>query len=178
MINMKFNIRPLRQEDYLEVLEMARSLAAWFKPLDQMALAIDLRTHQGVVALREAKVIGFLTYHLLDLERAELSWFGILPSIQGEGIGQQLLSILETMLAWQGVKLVEVSTVPADHEAAFAATNAFYKRNGFVVHQRDDDFYAFGRPRILLKKEIGSIKQMSNNAIPSNIQKGAVESRT
>jgi ribosomal protein S18 acetylase RimI-like enzyme len=162
---------------------VARSLAAWFKPLDQMALAIDLRTHQGVVALGEAngtlpseeKIIAFLTYHLLDLEGAELSWFGVLPSTQGEGIGQQLLSVLETMLAWQGIKLVEVSTVPADHEAAFAATNAFYKRNGFIVHQRDDDFYAVGRPRILLKKEIGRIKQMSNNAIPSNIQIFAVE---
>ncbi|MGB0386486.1 MAG: GNAT family N-acetyltransferase [Ardenticatenaceae bacterium] len=151
---MSIQIRPIKPEDYEQVLAVARTLASWFNPLDQMALVIDLPRHEGLVATEEAEVLGFVTYHLFRPQVAELSWFGVLPTQQGRGIGRQLLVALETTLAWRGVRTLELSTVPADHDKVFAATNSFYKRHGFTIHKWDNNYYAYGRPRILLKKEI------------------------
>lgn len=141
-------------EEQPDVLEVARSLATWFHPVDQMALALDLKEHEGFIALDGSEVVGFLTYHFLSEQAAELSWFGVLPARQGQGIGQQLLDRLETALLARGATTLELSTVPADHEPAFIPTNAFYERHGFIIQQRDDHFYAYGRPRILLRKRL------------------------
>lgn len=136
------------------MLDVARTLAPWFQPLDQMTLAIDLRHHQGFVAEEEGDLLGFLTFHPLNARAAELSWLGVRADQQGRGVGQRLLRTLEHHLRSQGVRSLEVSTVPADHDPAFTATNAFYRRQGFHVRQRDEHFYAQGRPRILLRKRL------------------------
>lgn len=147
-------IRELQREDLEAVLGVAASLGAWFQPLDQMALAMDLYAHEGLVARQGDALVGFLTYRLLDEQRAELSWLGTAPARQGHGIGSALLRAMEARLREQGVRAVQLSTVPADFAAAFAPTNAFYFRHGFRVQQRDEDFYAHGRPRLLLVKEL------------------------
>lgn len=142
--------------DQPAVLEVARTLATWFHPVDQMALALDLKEHEGFIALDGGEVVGFLTYHFLSDKAAELSWFGVLPGRQGQGIGRYLLAQLESTLLVRGGETLELSTVPADHEPAFIPTNAFYERHGFTVQQRDDHFYAFGRPRVLFRKRLMS----------------------
>ena len=152
--SMSIQIRTMRAEDHAQVLAIARMLASWFKPLDQMALVIDLQQHEGFVATEAEEVVGFLTYHLFAPQIAELSWFGVEPMKQGRGIGHDLLVALETTLASRGVRTLELSTVPTDHDPVFAASNAFYKRYGFTIEQRDNHYYAYGRPRILLKKQI------------------------
>ena len=151
---MSIQIRELIEQDSKQVLAIARKLASWFNPLDQMALAIDLLRHKGFVATEGQQMVGFVTYHLPEAEQAELSWFAVLPAKQGQGIGIRLLARLEAALREKGVLVLEVSTVPSDHDPLFAATNAFYRRNGFIVEQRDQDYYAYGRPRILLKKPL------------------------
>ncbi|MBA3530411.1 MAG: GNAT family N-acetyltransferase [Ardenticatenales bacterium] len=148
---MSIQIHPLMPQDQPEVLAVARTLAAWFRPLDQMALAIDLREQEGLVALENNQVVGFLTHHMVG-ERAELSWLGVLPEKQDRGIGSLLLATLEQLLLERSVLWLQLSTVPADHDVTFVGTNAFYQRHGFTVRQRDDNFYAHGRPRILLEK--------------------------
>lgn len=154
MAETPIELRPMRPDEQEAVLEVARTLATWFQPLDQMALAIDLREHEGIVALEGTQIVGFLTFHLLSPDVSELSWFGVLDRMQGRGVGSVLLRHLEAELRARGVRRIELSTVPADHEAAFAATNAFYQRHGFTIERRDDDFYAFGRPRVLLAKPL------------------------
>ncbi|MGH2541688.1 MAG: GNAT family N-acetyltransferase [Ardenticatenaceae bacterium] len=151
---MSIEVRPVGAEDSEGVLTVARGLAAWFQPLDQMALAIDLREHEGLVALSEGELVGFVTYHLLDPQQAELSWLGVLPEVQGQGVGARLLTELEARLAARGVRHLELNTVPADYNPAFAATNDFYLRHGFTVQTRDENFYAHARPGIRLEKTL------------------------
>ncbi len=141
-------------DDRPQVLQIARSLATWFQPLDQMALAIDLRQHDGLVALQDEHLVGFLTYHLVDAQHAELSWLGVSPETQAQGVGSRLLKALEEQLAAQGINYLQLNTVPADHNPNFAATNDFYLHHGFVIADRDENFYAHGRPGIKLVKVI------------------------
>lgn len=151
---MSLQIRPLRLEDQEAVLAVARTLAAWFRPLDQMALAIDLRDHEGLVAREGDELLGFLTYHLLDAQQAELSWLGVTSAQQARGIGGRLLRALERQLRALQVERLQVSTVPADYDPTFEGTNAFYLRHGFTIQQRDEHFYAYQRPRLLLEKRL------------------------
>ena len=146
----------MTRDDHEQVLDVARSLATWFHPLDQMTLSIDLREHTGMVAEEQGEVVGFLTYRLLSDTAAELSWLGVREERQSEGIGGLLLESLERLLRRNGVETLELSTVPADHEPAFELTNRFYRRRGYTVEQREDHFYAYGRPRILLRKRLAS----------------------
>ncbi len=151
---MSIQIRKLMKQDNEPILTLARELASWFNPLDQMALAIDLLHHEGFVAIEAQQVVGFVTYHLPEPQIAELSWFGVGLSKQGQGIGIRLLVALEALLLDKNVLILEVSTVPSDHNPIFTATNAFYQRSGFAIKQRDQHYYAYGRPRILLKKQL------------------------
>lgn len=161
---MSMQIRELTKQDHELVLTLARKLASWFNPLDQMALAIDLLRHEGFVAMEGQDMAGFVTFHLPQSQIAELSWFGVQPSKQGQGIGVQLLATLEVALLDRGVLALEVSTVPSDHDPIFTTTNAFYRRSGFVIEQRDQHYYAYGRPRILLKKQLK--KRVTSRSLP------------
>lgn len=162
---MSMQIRELTEQDHELVLTLARELASWFNPLDQMALAIDLLRHKGFVAIQAQQIVGFVTFHLPQPQIAELSWFGVQPAKQGQGIGVRLLAMLEAALLGKGVLALEVSTVPSDHDPIFTATNAFYRRSGFVVQQRDQHYYAYGRPRILLKKRLK--KHVTSHSFPT-----------
>lgn len=153
---MNLQIRPMTAEDHPRALEIARGLAAWFQPLDQMALAIDLRGHPGLVAEQGGRVIGFLTFLQFEPEEVELTWLAVAPEVQAQGIGSRLLQWLEREMRSRGATRIYVNTIPADHDPAFVVTNEFYRRHGFEVARRDDNFYAHGRPGIRLEKKWGT----------------------
>lgn len=151
---MSVRVRHMRADDWPRVLEVGRSLGAWFRPVEQMTLAVDLQKHDGLVALEGREMVGFLAYHLLNPTSVELSWIGVLPEKQAQGVGRQLLNRLEALLTERGVHTIQLSTIPGDFDPTFMPTNLFYERRGFAIRQRDENFYAHGRPRILLEKEL------------------------
>lgn len=148
-------IRTLAAGDVEAVLTLARGLADWFLPLDQIALAIDLRDHEGLVAVDGQEILGFLTFHFPAPQEAELSWLGVATTAQGRGVGRALLAALEAGLIDRGSRRLEVSTVPADFDARFEATNAFYRRHGFTVAGRDEGYFVHRRPRLRYVKTLG-----------------------
>lgn len=148
-------VRRLTDGDQGAVLEVARSLALWFRPIDQMALAIDLTLHEGFVAEQGPALIGFLTFHALDEITAELSWLGVASEHHGEGVGSALLAALEDEVERRGIKRVQVGTVAKEsQEPAFAATRRFYLSHGFRQVEVERDFYGRGRHRALLEKTL------------------------
>lgn len=156
MTSTAFEVRLLTRSDEEAVLALARELAEWFRPMDQMALAIDLRTHEGFVAEQGGTIVGFLTFHLTGSAVAELSWLGVRPDVQRQGVGNVLVSALETELRARGVRELEVSTIDASSgEPGFERARRFYQRQGFIPIRRDDNYFARGRHRLLLRKEIG-----------------------
>lgn len=148
-------VRRLEPADHDAVLELARALALWFHPTDQLALAIDLKSHEGFVAERDGAILGFLTYHLVGADSAELSWLGVEPASQGQGIAGALLAALESELRARRVRDLRVSTIDdSTAEPAFENTRRFYRRHGFVPIGRDENYFARGRHRLLLHKVI------------------------
>ncbi|HYN88662.1 MAG TPA: GNAT family N-acetyltransferase [Ardenticatenaceae bacterium] len=156
MTSTAFEVRLLTRSDEEAVLALARELAEWFRPMDQMALTIDLGTHEGFVAAQGGMIVGFLTFHLTGPAVAELSWLGVRPDVQRQGVGNVLVSALEAELRARGVRELEVSTIDASSgEPAFERARRFYQRHGFIPIRRDDNYFARGRHRLLLRKEIG-----------------------
>lgn len=152
---MSISIRPMTPADHNIVQEVARTLALWWQPIDQMTLAADLRDHHGIVAEdEEGEIVGFLTYRFDKPRIAEITWLGVEIHQQARGIGTALLDYFENLLADEDVDAIELSTVPPDHEDAFISTNAFYARHGYRPIRRENHFYAFGRPRVLLRKQL------------------------
>ena len=146
----------MERADWPAVLGIARGLAAWFSPVEQMTLAIDLRAHAGLVLSEQGRIRAFLSYHLLEPGRAELSWLGTDAGAHGHGYGSALLAALEAQLRAQGVHTLQLSTMPADYNPTFTQTNHFYLHRGFSVTGRDANFYGPGRPRLLLEKALAA----------------------
>jgi len=152
---MNLRLREMTPDDHDTVFAVARTLSAWWQPIDQMTLAMDVREHWGMVAENEsAEMVGFLTYRLDKAGIAELTWLGVRSDLRSLGIGSQMLDWLESTMVERGLGAIELSTIPPDHEETFAPTYAFYKRRGYRIMRRENHFYAFGRPRVLLRKDL------------------------
>jgi ribosomal protein S18 acetylase RimI-like enzyme len=152
---MKIHLREMTPSDHEAVFALARTLAAWWQPIDQMTLAMDVREHYGMVAEDEnGEMVSFLTYRLEKSDVAELTWLGVRAELRSQRIGSIMLDWLETTMAEKGIDAIELSTVPPDHEETFAPTFAFYKQRGYRIMRRENHFYAFGRPRVLLRKDL------------------------
>jgi ribosomal protein S18 acetylase RimI-like enzyme len=152
---MKIQLREMTPSDHDSVLALARTLASWWQPIDQMTLAIDVRDHMGMVAESEnGEMLGFMTYRVEKPSIAELTWLGVRADIRSQGVGSYLLDWLEAAMQKRGLEAIELSTVPPDHEQVFTATYGFYEARGYHTVRRDNHFYAFGRPRVLLRKDL------------------------
>lgn len=149
-------VRRLDADDHESVLALARELGQWFRPLDQITLAIDLKQHEGFITEREGALLGFLTYHVASPAVAELSWLGVRAADQRHGVGAALLAALEAELRARSVRTLLVSTLDASsEEPAFEAARRFYQRHGFEPIGHDENYFAPGRHRVLLKKVLG-----------------------
>lgn len=155
MRSVETQLRRLTPADHDAIFAVARHLAAWFRPIDQLALAIDLVQHEGFVARHEQEDIGFVTFHVIGDDVAEISWLGVHPDRQGVGVGSALLAVLEKELRRRGIVRVQVSTVAESaDEPAFAVTWKFYAAHDFQQVRYDRDFYSRGRHRVLLEKQL------------------------
>lgn len=153
-------VRPGSPADHEAVLEIARSLARWFHPLEQVALAIDLRLHHLLVVERGDEMVGFLTYHLPERGLVELSWLGVREASQGQGLGAALLTALEREARRRRATRIQVGTVDGSSaEPAFEATRRFYYQHNFRPIGRDLNYFAPGRHRLLLEKAVGPGKR-------------------
>ncbi|MGH3012422.1 MAG: GNAT family N-acetyltransferase [Gaiellaceae bacterium] len=97
-----------------------------------------VRTQNGLVALEEGGVIGFLTLERHDPRSAEITWMAVRADRRRHGIGRRLIERALDDLSHDGVELLSVLTVadsePDDRETDnYADTRAFYRSLGFVA---------------------------------------------
>ncbi|MCX6809101.1 MAG: GNAT family N-acetyltransferase [Candidatus Berkelbacteria bacterium] len=127
-----FQIRELGKRDWPKVLEIVRNLNGWF---DAVALSFeipnDLKFHKGLAAEVNGEVVGFLTYSSFEGE-VFISWLGVNPDCQRQGIGKSLVLKLENILDEYGFDSLKVETLSAKIEyEPYERTRAFYKKIGF-----------------------------------------------
>lgn len=128
----KINIRETEKKDWAKILEIVKKLRGWF---DNVAFTLeipnDLKFHQGLVAELENKVVGFITYSSFEGE-VFISWLGVLPEYQRNGIGKKLVLTLEEKLKKMGIKKLKVETLSDKIEyEPYKLTRAFYQKMGY-----------------------------------------------
>jgi ribosomal protein S18 acetylase RimI-like enzyme len=100
--------------------------------------AAAVRSQPGLVAVRDGRVIGFLTTQHRFEEAAEITWMAVHADHRHVGVGRALMDRLASELRAEGRRLLLVLTVspsdpPDDIEDGYQATRAFYAANGFVL---------------------------------------------
>lgn len=104
-----------------------------------------------VFADRGAELAGYACYGPIACTVAsfDLFWIAVDPACQRLGMGRQLLSTVESRIAFAGGQRVYVDT---SGKPQYAATRAFYERTGFRCEARLTDFYAPGDDRVIYVK--------------------------
>jgi ribosomal protein S18 acetylase RimI-like enzyme len=143
-----FAIRSIQEGDAPQILLLAKTLHRWFTPQGLSALARDLESHGGFLAVQVDRILGFITWAPADEGLALLSWIGVALDHRRRGIGRTLLSALVASLREKGYRSLEVHTVAdnVDYQP-YAETRRFYRATGFVDHRIDEKFWGEGDDR-------------------------------
>jgi ribosomal protein S18 acetylase RimI-like enzyme len=151
---MTLHIRQIIREDHATIVAMAKLLPQWFTELGIQRIARDLQTQNGLVALEDENIAGFVTYAItVDETAAELTWIAVHPNLHRKGIGRSLVEALEEVLVRLGASALEVSTVADSVEyEPYARTRSFYHALGFSDIRVDRGWYPSGDDRLLLRK--------------------------
>jgi ribosomal protein S18 acetylase RimI-like enzyme len=96
-----------------------------------------VRTQEGLVAVEEGEVVGFLTLRRHDPRSAEITWMAVRADRRRRGIGRSLIERAVDDLSREGVELLSLLTVaesePEERDSDnYADTRAFYRAVGFV----------------------------------------------
>jgi ribosomal protein S18 acetylase RimI-like enzyme len=81
----------------------------------------------------------------------DLYWIAVDPRFQRHGVGRRLMSAVEGRIAAAGGRRIYIDTSGREQ---YAATRAFYERNGYRCEARLVDFYAPGDDRVIYVKTV------------------------
>ena len=110
------------------------ALPAWFGiPESREAYIAEVAALAMVAAYDGAKPVGFATLRPQTPATAELHLIAVLERHHRHGIGAQLLRRIEALAQQQGARFLTVKTLaPSNPDPGYAATRAFYERQGFL----------------------------------------------
>ncbi|MFC3442636.1 GNAT family N-acetyltransferase [Sphingobium rhizovicinum] len=115
----------------------------WFSRLvmsdsDLAAILHDPAVEVYAVTDPRGTEVGLLELDFRSLPDCELSFFGLVPQLNGKGLGRWLMAQAKS-LAWRkGVERFWVHTCTADSPAALG----FYQKSGFVPYGREIETFA------------------------------------
>ena len=120
-----------------------------------------VRTSDGLVALLDGRVVGFLTVQRHFETSAEITWMAVHAAYRGRGVGRALIERLCRELRAEGRQLLLVMTLAAGHDEGDVAdgyhrTRAFYRALGFIP-AREFPAYWPTSPALLLVLPLGQV---------------------
>lgn len=136
---MSLTIRPMEGSDAEACDAIVASLPYHFGLEEgRRECAAAVRSQQGLVAERDGRVLGFLTFELRFEEAAEITWMAVHADDRHAGVGGALMDRLVADLEADGRRLLLVLTVspndpPDEITDGYQATRAFYAANGFEL---------------------------------------------
>ena len=115
----------------------------WFSRLVMDEAALTAIVHDPDVAIFAAVDEGGHDAGMLELDfrtprECELSYFGLVPDLAGQGLGRWLMAEALTRAWAPGIERVWVHTCTLDHPAALS----FYRRSGFTAIRRTIETFA------------------------------------
>ena len=133
-----------------------RSLPLWFGIESAIVDYIkDTKAMKTWVAYEGELAVGFATTHYHSAASAEIHVLGILAKFHRQGIGRQLLNVVEGDLRHEGVKFLSVKTLSESRvNEEYARTRAFYLSVGFTPLQEFKTLWGKENPCLLLVKAL------------------------
>jgi ribosomal protein S18 acetylase RimI-like enzyme len=109
------------------------------------------RDYWGIGAYAADRLMGFAAFGPVPCTLAtwDLYWIVVDPTLQGTGIGRQLMAYCEETIVAEGGRLIVVET---SSRADYAPTRAFYRRLGYEERAAIPEYYAPGDGLILFTK--------------------------
>ena len=106
------------------------------------------------VAENERKeVVGYVCYGPTPATEGtfDLYWIAVSPTMQGKGVGKELLSFTENNVLKQKGRLIIIET---SSQPKYQPTQQFYIKNKYVIEARIKDFYRPGDDRLIFVKQL------------------------
>ena len=149
-------IRRLQPDDIASCSAINRSLPRWFGLEEGLHEADEyLHNHTGLIAAEAGKIVGYLTWHQLFPESAEISWMAVTAIHHRQGVGQALIAALEDDLRRGATRLLSVKTLASTHPSPeYAITRAFYTAIGFHSQMVFPDLWDAANPCLLMVKHL------------------------
>lgn len=132
------------ENEFNQILDLARSLPEWFTEDGICQMAKDLPCQHSLIATSHGTAVGFLSYYSHE-GIAHIGWMAVERSCQRKGIGSALVLRLLNYLSELSISEVRVKTLgeSIDYEP-YVGTRLFYYSLGFlksnVTHQDNPDF--------------------------------------
>ncbi len=140
-------VLPLRPDAHAEACDaIVAGLTYHFGNAEGRRLcATAVRVEDGLVAVQDDAVVGFLTFARRFDDVAEITWMAVRAELRGRGVGTALVDRFAETMSDEGRRLLIVLTVsPSEDDAAedvrdatagggYAATRAFYRARGFAL---------------------------------------------
>ena len=149
-------IRPARKQDASAIARIADQTEL-FPPemLDEMMGGYLSQTSRDIwfVGELEDEVItfGFCEPERMTSGTWNLLAIGVVPSLQGQGVGAQMMAYLEKQLAELGERVLLVETMGTPE---LERTRTFYLKNGYEVEARIREFYQAGADKVVFWKRL------------------------
>ena len=139
-------------------MEIARQLRTHFDANAMEQMPKDLRQHDLYLAEDDdGTLVGFLTLLRRSPDVGDISWMGVIPDKQRDGIGTALVEQAVRDLVADGATIMMVHTLAENVEyEPYEATRAFYLSVGFKHLETIDPYpgVAPGNPIAIYKKVI------------------------
>jgi GNAT superfamily N-acetyltransferase len=129
-------IRPIEPPDRSNILALAETIPEWFDADARgRAIPTDLRYQDGLVAVRDRTIVGFITLFVAE-GRLNIGWLGVKRDCHRKGIGHRLLAAAEDKARDLGLHELATSTLgPNVDYHPYQQTRAFYAKHAFRVYQ-------------------------------------------
>jgi GNAT superfamily N-acetyltransferase len=126
-------VRSAVSSDADACVEVLRQLPDYFTPDTHADARAAIGLHRAWVATDADGVAGFIIVEQRSSRCAEITFAAVKPERRIQGIGTALVVRALTVLADEGVAIVEVKTLDSSSGyEPYVATRAFWERRGFV----------------------------------------------
>lgn len=99
------------------------------------------------------EVVGYVCYGPTPAAEGtfDLYWIAVSPTMQGQGVGKELLSFTENYVLRQKGRLIIIET---SSQPKYQPTQQFYINNKYIIEARIKDFYRRGDDRLIFVKRL------------------------
>lgn len=117
--------------------------------------------YEVLVAYNKGQLLGYVCFGQTPLTSGtfDLYWIAVHPQYRGQGIGQGLHQAMLEELRKRDARLVRVETSSQD---SYKGTLSFYKRLGYELVSRVEDFYRPGDDLLTLVLRLGCFPPSSS----------------